>query len=47
MEVEVTTKRNGRIVGVLHLIAEGEGETLRASFENKESGGTDIFPPDR
>lgn len=47
MEVEVTTKRNGRIVGVLHLTAEGDGETLRASFENKETGGTATYQMQR
>lgn len=46
-EVEVTTRRNGKVAGILHLTAEGDGETLRASFENKETGATATYQMQR
>jgi hypothetical protein len=43
MEVEITSKHNGKVVGILHLTAEADGETLRVSFENKESNTTETY----
>ncbi len=46
-EVEITTKRSGKVTGILHLTAEGDGEILRVSFENKETGATATYQMQR
>jgi hypothetical protein len=36
-EVEITSKRNGKVVGVLHLSVTPDGESIHGVFENKEN----------
>lgn len=42
-EVEVTSKRDGKIVGMLHLTAAFDGKSIHAVFENKENGNTATY----
>jgi hypothetical protein len=41
--VELTSKRNGKIVSVSRLSVSPDGNSIRAIFENKESGGKTAF----
>ena len=41
--VELTSKRNGKIVSVSRLSVAPEGNSIHAVFENKESGGKTAF----
>jgi hypothetical protein len=38
--VEQTNKRDGKVVGVLRLTVAPGGETIRATYENKEANST-------
>jgi len=42
-EVEVTSKRNGKVVGILHLSVVPGGKSIHAVFENKEGNTTSTF----
>jgi hypothetical protein len=35
--VEITTKRNGKVVGILHLTVVPNGKSIHVFFENKEA----------
>jgi len=41
--IEQTAKRNGKVVGILHLTVASDGETIHASYENKESNTTTSY----
>jgi hypothetical protein len=41
--VELSSKRNGKIVSVSRLSVAPDGNSIRAVFENKESGGKTVF----
>jgi len=41
--VELTSKRNGKIVSVSRLSVAPDGNSIHAVFENKESGGKTDF----
>ena len=41
--VELTSKRNGKIVGILHLSVAPSGETVHVVFEDKESDATATY----
>jgi hypothetical protein len=41
--VELTSKRNGKIVGVLHLTVAPSGGTIHVVFEDKESDSTSTY----
>jgi hypothetical protein len=41
--VELTSKRNGKIVGVLHLSVAPSGETIHVVFDDKESDTTATY----
>jgi hypothetical protein len=36
-EVEITSKRNGKVVGVLHLSVTPDGKSIHGVFQNKEN----------
>ena len=42
-EVEVTSKRNGKVVGVLHLSVMPDGKSIHAVFENREGNSTSTY----
>jgi hypothetical protein len=39
----VTSKRNGKIVGILHLTVMPGGKSIHAVFENKEDNTTKTY----
>ena len=41
--VEITSKRNGKVVGILHLSVAPDGKSIHAVFENKESNTTSSY----
>ena len=41
--VEVTSKRNGRVVGVSHMAVAPDGQSIHVVFENKDSETTTTF----
>jgi hypothetical protein len=41
--VEVTSKRNGKVVGISHMSVAPDGETIHVVFEDKESNTTRTF----
>lgn len=43
LTVELTSKRNGKIVSIPRLSVAPEGNSIHAVFENKESGGKSAF----
>ena len=42
-EVEMTSKRNGKVVGILHLYVVPGGNFINAVFENKEGNATSTY----
>jgi hypothetical protein len=42
-EVQVTSKRNGKVVSILHLTALPDGKSIHAVFENKENNTTSTY----
>jgi hypothetical protein len=42
-EVQITSKRSGKVVGILHLSVSADGETINAVFENKEGNTSSTF----
>lgn len=42
-EVEITTKRNGKVVGVLHLNTSFDGNSIHVVYESKESDTTKSY----
>ena len=42
-EVEITSKREGKIVGVLHLSVMPDGKSIDGIFENKENNTTSSY----
>jgi len=42
-EVEITSKREGKIVGVLHLSVMPDGKSIHGIFENKENNTTSSY----
>jgi hypothetical protein len=42
-EVEVTSKRNGKVVGVLHLTAAFDGNSIHVVYESKEGDSTKSY----
>ncbi len=46
-EVEVTSKRNGKVVGILHLTAEAERQIIHVVFEDKENNVTKTYQMSR
>ena len=41
--VELTSKRNGKIVSISRLSVAPDGNSIHVVFENKESGGKSAF----
>jgi len=42
-EVEITSKRNGKVVGVLHLSVKPDGKSIHGVFENKENNTSSSY----
>ncbi|HEY2118706.1 MAG TPA: hypothetical protein VGH37_05930 [Candidatus Acidoferrum sp.] len=42
-EIEITTRRNEKVVGVLHLTASFDGNSIRVVYESKESDTTKSY----
>jgi len=42
-EVEITSKRNGKVVGVLHLSVRPDGKSIHGVFENKEENTSSSY----
>jgi len=42
-EVEITSKRNGKVVGVLHLSVTPDGKSIHGVFENRESNTSSSY----
>ena len=42
-EVEITSKRNGKVVGVLHLSVAPDGKSIHGVFENKENNTSSSY----
>jgi hypothetical protein len=42
-EVEITSKRNGKVVGVLHLSVTPDGKSIHGVFENKENNTSSSY----
>jgi len=42
-EVEITSKRNGKVVGVLHLSVKPDGKSIHGVFENKEKNTSSSY----
>ena len=42
-EVEITSKRNGKVVGILHLSVTPDGKSIHGAFENKESNTSSSY----
>ena len=45
--VELTTKRSGKVVGLLHLTVAPDGKSIQVVFENKESNTTSTYKMQR
>lgn len=41
--VEVTSKRNGKVVGILHMSVAPDGKSIHVNFENKEDNTTTTY----
>ena len=41
--VEVTSKRNGKVVGILHMSVAPDGKSIHVNFENKEGNTTTTY----
>jgi len=41
--VEITSKRNGKVVGILHVSVAPNGKSIHVVFENKESNTTSSY----
>jgi len=42
-EVEITSKRNGKVVGVLHLSVTPDGKSIHGVFQNKENNTSSSY----
>jgi hypothetical protein len=42
-QVEITSKRNGKVVGVLHLSVKPDGKSIHGVFENKENNTSSSY----
>jgi len=42
-EVEITSKRNGKVVGVLHLSITPDGKSINGVFQNKETNTSSSY----